>query len=117
MRIQVLGDDTIGQQARTYAEYRVFAALTQLLGADHVRNASVVLRQVNRRGDGAVVTCMVTVTWEGSNTTRVRTTGNHPYAAINRAVERLRSTTPSERVECGVGTGRHRWCPSCLSGK
>ena len=102
MRIQVLGDDTISQQARTYAEYRVFAALTQLAGADHVRDASVVLRHVNRSGDGQVVTCMVTVTWESSNTLRVRSTGDHPYAAINGAVERLRSTSTSERADWGV---------------
>ena len=101
MRIQVLGDDTISQQARTYAEYRVFAALTQLAGADQARDASVVLRHVNRSGDGQVVTCVVTVTWEGANTTRVWTTGDHPYAAINRAVERLRSST-SERVDWRV---------------
>ena len=102
MRIQVLGDDTIGQQARTYAEYRIFAALTQLAGTDHVKDASVVLRHVNRSGDDQVVMCTVTVTWGGSNTTRVRTTGNHPYAAINRAVERLRSTSASERVHWGL---------------
>jgi ribosome-associated translation inhibitor RaiA len=102
MRIQVLGDDTISQQARTYAEYRVFAALTQLSGADQVTDASVVLRHVKRSGDDQVVTCMVTVTREGSNTMRVRTTGDHPYAAINRAVERLRSTSTSERVDWGV---------------
>ena len=101
MRIQVLGDDTISQQARTYAEYRVFAALTQLAGADQVTDASVVLRHVKRSGDGQVVTCMVTVTREGS-TMRVRTTGDHPYAAINRAVERLRSTSTPERVDWGV---------------
>ena len=28
MRIEVVGLDTINQQARTYAQYRVFAALT-----------------------------------------------------------------------------------------
>ena len=102
MRIQVLGDDTISQQARTYAEYRVFAALTPLAGADQVRDASVVLRHVNRSGDRQVVTCVVTITWEGSNTMRVRTTGDHPYAAINRAVDRLRSTSTSGRVDWGV---------------
>jgi hypothetical protein len=58
MRIQVLGDHTISQQARTDAEYRVFAALTQLAGADHVRGASVVLRHLDRSGDGQVVTRM-----------------------------------------------------------
>ena len=32
MRIEVVAADTINQQARTYAEYRVFAALTQIRG-------------------------------------------------------------------------------------
>jgi hypothetical protein len=101
MRIQVLGDDTISQQARTYAEYRVFAALTQLAGADLVQDARVVLRRANG-GDGEGVTCMVIVTVTGSNSIRVRTTGDHPYAAINRAVDRLRSAGTSERIEWGV---------------
>lgn len=107
MRIQVLADETIGQQARTYAEYRVFAALTQLAGADHVRDASVVVRHVNRNGSGQVVTCVVSVTWEGSNTMRVQTTGDHPYAAINRAVERLRSASTFELIDqTSVESGR-----------
>ena len=37
MRIEVVGGDTISQQARTYAEYRVFAALTQVADAERVR--------------------------------------------------------------------------------
>jgi ribosome-associated translation inhibitor RaiA len=102
MRIQVLGDDTISRQARTYAEYRVFAALTQLAGAEQVRDARVVLRRTNRSGDGESVTCMVTVMVAGSNPMRVRTVGDHPYAAINRAVERLRSASTSERVDWGL---------------
>ena len=40
MRIEVVGDGTISQQARTYAEYRVFAALTQFSEADKVRTRS-----------------------------------------------------------------------------
>lgn len=102
MRIQVLGDDTISQQTRTYAEYRVFAALTQLASAGEVRDARVDLRRRNRSGDGDSVTCMVTVTFAGSNPMRVRTTGDHPYAAINSAVERLRSACASERIEWGI---------------
>jgi hypothetical protein len=102
MRIQVLGDDTICRQARTYAEYRVFAALTQIVGADEVRDASVVLHRVTRSGDGEVVTCIVTVTREGSSTMRVRSTSDHPYAAINRAVERLTSAGTPERIDWGI---------------
>lgn len=102
MRIQVLGDDTISQQARSYAEYRVFAALTQLAGAEQVQDARVVLGRGNGSGDGERVTCTVTVTVAGSSAMRVRTRGDHPYAAINRAVERLRSAETAERVERGV---------------
>jgi ribosome-associated translation inhibitor RaiA len=88
MRIDVLGDDTIDRQARTYAEYRVFAALTQRAGADQIRGARVSLR---RRNACEGVTCRVTVTLAGSNAVRIHTRGDHPYAAINRAVERLKS--------------------------
>ena len=102
MRIQVLGDDMISRQARTYAEYRVFAVLTQLAGAGQVRDARVVLRRAHRSDDNESVTCMITVTVAGSNPVRVRTTGDHPYAAINRAVERLRSASTSERIDWGV---------------
>lgn len=99
MRIYVLGDETISSQARTYAEYRVFAALTQLAEAKQVRDARVVLRRENRSGAGEAVTCMVTVTVGDSNPMRVRTIGDHPYAAINRAVERLRNASTSERID------------------
>ena len=102
MRIQVLGDDTISRQARTYAEYRVFAALTQGAGAERLQDARVVLRRANGRGDGAGVTCRITVTVAGSNPLRVRTTGDHPYAAINRAVEHLKRAGTSERIEWEV---------------
>lgn len=91
VRIEVLADDTISPQASTYAEYRVFAALTQLAGIEQARHASVVLRRTNRKRAGDGVTCVVTVALDGSNALRTRTTGDHAYAAINRAVERLTS--------------------------
>ena len=46
MRIEVVGEGTISQQARTYAEYRVFAALTQFSDADKVQRVRVLLRPV-----------------------------------------------------------------------
>ena len=99
MRVDVLGDDTISPQARTYAEYRVFAALTQLAGSEQVRGARVVLRRANTGRACAAVTCSVTVTLAGSSPLRVRTTGDHPYAAINRTVERLRGASTSELID------------------
>jgi ribosome-associated translation inhibitor RaiA len=90
MRIEVVGADTISQQARTYAEYRVFAALTQLVNAERVRRARVALRPLSHGCDR--IACTVTVLLEGADSIRIRAKGPHAYAAINRAVERIRTT-------------------------
>ena len=96
MRIEVVGEGTISQQARTYAEYRVFAALTQFSEADKVRRVRVLLRPVKLGSGCEGIACTVTVTLEGTDTFRTRTTGTHAYAAINRAVERIRTNaTPA----------------------
>jgi ribosome-associated translation inhibitor RaiA len=92
MRIEVVGENTISQQARTYAEYRVFAALTQFADAERVRRARVVLRTADRGRGCDRIACTVTVALEGADSFRIRATGPHAYAAINRAVERIRAT-------------------------
>jgi ribosome-associated translation inhibitor RaiA len=96
MRIHVLGEDSISPQARAYAEYRVFAALAH--SAARVRNARVVLRSQDD-GGCARVACAVTINREGTASLRVRATGAHAYAAINRAVERVRMATESAIAE------------------
>ena len=87
-RIHVVADhNKISSQARTYAEYRVFAVLTR-----HVvkfRRARVLLRPSDDGSTCDAVTCAVSVGLEPSGSARVRVTGPHAYAAINRAVERL----------------------------
>jgi ribosome-associated translation inhibitor RaiA len=93
MRIEVLGEDTISAQARTYAEYRVFAALAR--SAEKVRRTRVVLRALDRCGGCGGVACIVTVALKGTGSIRIRTTGAHAYAAINRAVERIQSAAAS----------------------
>lgn len=95
MRIEVVGADSISQQARMYTEYRVFAALTQFADAEKVRRARVVLRPVGRGRGRDSVSCTVTVALKGADSFRIRTTGPHAYAAINRAVERIRTTAAS----------------------
>jgi ribosome-associated translation inhibitor RaiA len=92
MRIEVVGDTTITSQVRTYAEYRVFAALVQSAGTRNARCARVVVRPVKPGCAGSAVVCTVTVLFDAEKV-RVRATGDHPYAAINRAVERLRGAT------------------------
>jgi ribosome-associated translation inhibitor RaiA len=86
-RILVVGDESISRQARTYAEYRVFSALT-----GHTRrfsSARVLLGERDVANACDKVLCDVTVALEPSGSVRVRVRGPHPYAAINRAVERL----------------------------
>jgi ribosome-associated translation inhibitor RaiA len=98
MHIEVIGEGTISQQARTYAEYRVFAALTQFSEADKVQRVRVLLRPV-KLGSGESVACDVTVALAGWDSFRIRTTGPHAYAAINRAVERIRTNVPTGMVD------------------
>jgi hypothetical protein len=90
MRIEVVGADTFSQQERTYAEYSVFAALTRSGTADKVQQARVGLLQAcGRAGDSVVCTVIVAV--EGEAPIRIRATGRHACAAIDRAVSRIRA--------------------------
>jgi ribosome-associated translation inhibitor RaiA len=86
-RIAVVGDDTINAQALTYAEYRLFAALAR--HTRRLRRVRVALRHADERGARDKVTCVATATLEPAGSLRIRVTGPHVYAAINRAVERL----------------------------
>ena len=88
MRIDVIGEDeSSNAQARTYAEYKVFAALAQ--HTQHVRGARVVLRWDKRNGICDSVACAVTVALVPSGSVHTCACGPHAYAAINRTVERL----------------------------
>jgi ribosome-associated translation inhibitor RaiA len=95
MRIQVLAEDGISPQARTYAEYRLFASLSQLVDTEQVRDARVVLRPAKPARGCERVSCTVTVTLNPGRILEIRMMGDHAYEAINRAVERLRSATPA----------------------
>jgi ribosome-associated translation inhibitor RaiA len=91
MRIEVVGHDTISSQARTYAEYRLFAELSRVVDTNRVRHARLVLQRTKDDHARDSVSCTVTVDLEGNAPLRIQTSGEHPYAAINRAVERLRA--------------------------
>jgi ribosome-associated translation inhibitor RaiA len=87
-RIFVIADShSINPQARTYAEYRVFAVVARHTHA--VRRVRLVLRQAKEDATGTTVSCSVTVHLEPSGSLRIRATGSHAYAAINRAIEQL----------------------------
>ena len=90
MRIEIIGDDSISRQARIYAEYRLFAAVSQIVDIGRVKSASLAVRRApSRRSDNGVL-CTVTVELNSGDVARFRASGDHPYAAINRAVDRLR---------------------------
>ena len=88
MRIKVIADDESGNaEARTYAEYKVFAALVR--HTPQVRGARVVLRRDGRDPTSKGVACAVTVALEPSGSVRAQGRGPHACAAVNRTVERL----------------------------
>ena len=93
MHIEINADDAINRQARTYAEYRLFAALSQVIGTRRTRNASLVLRWTKSKRGRAGVLCTVTIESNDGAVSRLRAYGDHPYAAINRAVDRLRESS------------------------
>jgi ribosome-associated translation inhibitor RaiA len=94
--IAVVADDSISPQARTYAEYRVFAALSRM--PHPLFEAQVVLRSTTASAPKPGVTCTVTVVVQSGDALRVRARGAHAYAAINRAVDRMRTVwTAPER--------------------
>jgi ribosome-associated translation inhibitor RaiA len=89
MHIEIIGDESFDQQPRAYAEYRLFDALSQVIDTDQVRHARVVLRRPKHKRNGDGVSCKVIVEIRDADVLRIRATGDHPYAAINRAMERI----------------------------
>ena len=97
-RIHVVGD-AINAQARTYAEYRVFSALTR--HARKFRRVRIALR-AGQHGTCDTVTCAVWVALQPTGCVRVKATQPHVYAAINRAIERLGEILGDQEREFGM---------------
>ena len=72
--------------------------LTQFPEAEKVRRVRVVLRRVNLGSGGDGIACIVTITLEETGSFRIRATGPHAYAAISRAVERIRTPASTGMV-------------------
>ena len=90
MHIHVVGDESISQQARSYAEYRLFAALPHVVDPGRVRRSLMLLRRLNEERECDGVICAVSIELDTGEVLRLRTLGAHPYAAINSAIERLK---------------------------
>jgi len=110
-RILVIADHhAINPQARTYAEYRVFAAMARHIRG--VRRVRVVLRSADEyspREDR--VSGAITVALEPSGSLRIRAKGSHVYAAINSAVEHLVRAMErrAAQLESSLGGDRQRF--------
>ena len=76
-----------------------FRGLSQVIDTGRVRNASLVLRRAKSTRHCNGVACTVTVELNSGKVTRLRTFGEHPYAAINRAIERFCLNSRPERLE------------------
>jgi ribosome-associated translation inhibitor RaiA len=88
IRIEVISeDDCTNPQARTYAEYRLFAALAP--HTRQVRSARVTLRRDERNGTCDAVVCAVAVGLTPRGSIRTDASSAHAYEAINRAVDRI----------------------------
>jgi hypothetical protein len=90
MHIQVIGDESISRQARTYAEYRLFAALSEVFSTARIHNAFLSLSGTESPRGRPHVVCVVTIATDSGECLRIRTRAEHPYAAINGAVARIR---------------------------
>ena len=94
MRIKIIGDDSISRQACTYAQYRLFAALSQVLDTGRVRSASLVLRRSKSRRHRDGVMCTVTVELNRAS----HTTQNVRRASVCRHQPGDRATPPELAV-------------------
>jgi hypothetical protein len=79
--------DAFSAQARTYAEYRVFAALAR--HSIEARTTRVILAAHEDRSADERVSCVISIATEPAGRMRIKAYGRHPYAAINLAVDRI----------------------------
>jgi ribosome-associated translation inhibitor RaiA len=93
--IHVVGDAAIPQQTKNYAEYRVFAVVTK----HHLRPQSVrlTLRSIEPENECRFCECETTLTMHDGRIMSVSVRGAHPYAAVNRAIDRIDIALSEER--------------------
>lgn len=95
MQIEVIDEQKCADaQTRAYAEYRVFAVLAPFAPA--IRDACIELGRRDAAGTDRV-TCTVTVDLRGTGARRIHAIGAHPYAAIDRAVVRVKRVLAAAR--------------------
>jgi ribosome-associated translation inhibitor RaiA len=81
--------EALNQQIRSYAEYRIFSALST--------HDDVVGARVNLHAAGDEVQCSVRVTLNSRSAIEARTSASYAAAAIDRAAERLAALIGARR--------------------
>lgn len=90
MTVEVNADPAIGPQAKTYAHYRLTAAIGELPPERPARHASLRLYPVHRDEQSGVA-CMIAVDFDRERPVRILVNAPHAYAAVNRAIDDLRA--------------------------
>lgn len=98
--IAVVGDSAIPQQTKTYAEYRMFAIVTK--HRVRPRQVRLALRSVEPEDSCRFCECDAVLHFPDDETINVSVRGAHPYAAINRAIDRVDAAL-GERREDSAG--------------
>ena len=85
MRIPLTGKDVIiTDQLQTYVEYRLFTSIARYQAL--IREVNVTLE--HDRGNRSRFLCVVTVDLRPGEQIKIRASGAHPNAAIDRAADR-----------------------------
>lgn len=86
MRIPLTGKDVIiTDQLQTYVEYRLFTSIARYQAL--IREVNVTLE--HNRGNRRRFLCVVTVDLGPGEQIKIRASGAHPNAAIDRAADRM----------------------------
>ncbi len=105
MQIDIVGDESIDRQTRSYAEYRLFAALAPSIALGRFSRVQLALRRATGPGDGKRIECTVNVELNDRAVTRFNAAGGHPYQAVNRAIELVRRASwPAPGAHAGRRT-------------
>jgi ribosome-associated translation inhibitor RaiA len=87
MRVEVVDGEGLTEQARAYAEYRLFATLARFGRA--VVGVRVTINRREHRDHAHRFACSVSVQLDPSGSAIISAQGPHPHRAIDRAAGRI----------------------------
>lgn len=109
MRMEIKSEnDSVTKQLQVYAEYRVFSAIGRL--ASRIESMTVHVQGNLAMVSGTGATCVITARLSPAGSVRIRSTGPHPAAVIDRATKRVARAIAKKLSERppATSTSRHR---------